>query len=70
MLDLQRWSNGKATMEEILNEVGLTGGQLSTFCDVGLKYTKFLLIMNFITEEEAQTITQRIIAYIMRAVMK
>ena len=68
-MDFQKWANGKATMEEILNEVGLTGGQLSTFCDVGLKYTKFLLIMNFITEEEAQTLTQRIIAYIIRAVM-
>ena len=68
-MNFQKWADGKATMEETLNEVGLTGGQLSTFCDVGLKYTKFLLIMNFITEEEAQTLTQRIIAYIIRAVM-
>lgn len=68
-MDFQKWANGKATMEEILNEVGLTGGQLSSLCDVGLKHTKFLLIMNFITEEEAQTLTQRIIAYIIRAVM-
>ena len=68
-MNFQKWAYGNATIEEILNDVGLTGGQLSTFCDVGLKYTKFLLIMNFITEEEAQTLTQRIIAYIIRAVM-
>lgn len=68
MIDFQAWASGSKTMEEVLNKAGVSGGVFSDFCDAGLRNLKFLVIMNFLTEEEAQIATQRIIAYIVRTV--
>lgn len=62
MLNLNDWSYGRKDMETLLNEYGLTAGIQSKFADTARKNISFMLIMNFITEEEAQTILNRVIA--------
>lgn len=67
MIDFQRWANGQIDMESLLNEYGLSAGMDSKFADQALKNIRFLRMMNFITDEEAQRIGNRIIAKIGRA---
>ena len=67
MIDFQRWVNGEIDMESLLNEYGLSAGMDSKFADQALKNIRFLRMMNFITDEEAQMIGNRIIAKIGRA---
>lgn len=62
MLDLNDWSKGRKDMESVLNKYGLTAGIQSKFADTALKYLRFLLIMDFINEEEMQKIVYRIVA--------
>lgn len=68
MMDFHKFTHQNASMESVLNEYGLTGGIYSQFADSAYKDIRFLLIMNLITEEEAQTILNRIIAMVMRAI--
>ena len=67
MIDFQRWANRETNMEELLSEYGLSAGMDSKFADQALKNIRFLRMMNFITDEEAQRIGNRIIAKIGRA---
>ena len=49
-------------MEECLNRYGLTAGDMSLFADQGYRNIKFFRMMGWLTEKEAQTVLQRIIA--------
>lgn len=62
MLNLNEFSNGRKNMETCLNENGLTAGIWSKFADNGLKNIRFLVMIGVISDEEAQTILNRIIA--------
>ena len=68
MIDFQRWANGQIDMESLLNEYGLSAGMDSKFADQALKNIRFLRMMNFITDEEAKRIGNRIIAKIGRTI--
>lgn len=64
MLGFFEFTHQGMDMETYLNQYGLTAGIFSKFADQGLKNLKFLIIMNWITEEEAQKVLNRIIAKI------
>lgn len=64
MLNLNDWSKGKSDMESVLNRYGLTAGIMSKYADQAIKNLRFMLIMDFITEEEMQRIVYRIVGRI------
>lgn len=64
MLNLQSFASGNKTMEECLNEDGLSAPIMSKYADQGLRNIRFLMMMGWLNEEEAQTVLQRIIARI------
>ena len=66
MLDLQRWAYGEKKLDDVLSEYGLSIGTKTMFYEQGLKNTRYLAMQEWITEEEAQTILNRIIASIGR----
>lgn len=67
MIDFQRWANGQTSMEELLSEYGLDAGMTAKFADQAYKNIKFLRMKEYITDEEGQTIMNRVIADIGRA---
>lgn len=68
MLDFYQFTHGGKDMESVLNEYGLSAGLTSKFADQAYKNIKFLRMKEYITEEEAQTIMNRVIADIGRAI--
>ena len=68
MIDFYKFTHDGMDMETLLNQYGLSAGIYSTFADQAYRNVKFLLMKDYITEEEAQTILNRIIADIGRAV--
>lgn len=67
MLDVSSFALGSKDMETVLNEQGLSAGIYSKYADQARKNIRFLVMMNLMTEEEAQTVFNRIIAMIGRA---
>lgn len=68
MLSFYKFTHEGVDMETVLNQYGLSAGIYSTFADQAYKNIRFLLIKDYITEEEAQTILNRVIADIGRAI--
>lgn len=68
MIDFYKFTHDGMDMETLLNQYGLSAGIYSKFADQAYKNIRFLLIKDYITEEEAQTILNRVIADIGRAI--
>lgn len=68
MLDISNFALGKEDMETCLQKQGLSAGIYSKFADTARKDIRFLRMMDLITDEEAQTIFNRTIAMIGRAI--
>ena len=67
-IDFFPFTHKGVDMETLLNGYGLSAGLTSKFADQGYKNVKFLLMKEYITEEEAQRILNRIIADVGRAI--
>ena len=66
MLDLYRWTHGEKKLDAVLSEYGLSIGTKTMFYEQGLKNVRYLAMQEWVTDEEAQTILNRIIASIGR----
>lgn len=64
MLDFYEVIHNEMDTETYLNKKGLTIGNYSQFVDQGIKNIKFFRYMGWITDEEAQMIFNRIIAFV------
>lgn len=68
MIDFFKFTHQGMDMETLLNQYGLSAGIYSKFADQAYKNIRFLLIKDYITEKEAQTILNRVIADVGRNV--
>lgn len=68
MISFFKWTHQGVPMAELLKEYGINIGLTAQFADQAYKNVKFLLMKNYITEEEAQTIVNRIIADVGREI--
>ena len=68
MISFFKWTHEGVKMADLLKDYGINIGLTAQFADQGYKNVKFLLMKNYITEEEAQMIVNRIIADVGRAI--
>lgn len=61
MIDLNGFANGE-DIEDVLSNQGLTLGVYANFVNQARRNIQFLRMLNVITDEEEQTIFQRLIA--------
>ena len=64
MISFNECIKGEKTVEEVLNKHGYTAGMMGKFADQGFKDARFMSYMGYISEEEAQSIANRIVAKI------
>ena len=62
MINLQAVASGEETIEECLSRYGLTCGNYAVFVNQAVKNLRFLLTMDFISQEEGQACFNRVIA--------
>ena len=62
MINLQAVASGEEKIEECLDKYGLTCGTYAPFVDQAVKNLRYLLMMDFLTQDEGQACFNRIVA--------